>query len=72
MGVLEATGKRPSSLDMIWTALGSMPPTSTEAERAFSFIGLYITKLRTRLIDKLINNLFIMRNHFLAELEKKA
>jgi hypothetical protein len=71
MGVYKATGKRPSSLDLVRTALLSIPPTSTEAERPFSCVGLFVTKLCTSLSDKSINNLFILRSHFLDEKKLK-
>jgi hypothetical protein len=67
MAVYEATGKKPSSLEQLRNALASIPPTSTEAERAFSALGLFITKLRTCLSDKTVDNLFLLRTHFLTE-----
>jgi hypothetical protein len=36
MAVFEATGKRPSSLEQLQNAVATLPPTSIEAERAFS------------------------------------
>ena len=49
---LEATGKRPSKLEQLLKALLTIPPTSVEAEQAFSAAGLFATKLRSRLSDK--------------------
>jgi len=40
MSLLEATGKRPSKLEQLYTALLTIPTTSVEAERAFSAMGL--------------------------------
>ena len=37
----------------------------TESERSFSSVGLFLTKLRTRLSDKSVDNLFVLRSHFL-------
>ena len=36
----------------------TVPPTSVEAERAFSAAGLFVTKLRSRLGDQSIDTLF--------------
>ena len=43
------------------------------AFRCFSAIGLYITKLRTRMSSGIIDDLFILRGHFapFAEERKK-
>ena len=38
--------------------------------RCFSAVGLYITKLRTRLSSGMIEDLFILRGHF-AEVEEE-
>ncbi|GFX71066.1 uncharacterized protein TNCV_3648311 [Trichonephila clavipes] len=48
-------------------ALKTIPPTSVEAERAFSTAGLFVTKLRTRLSDKSINCLCILKFYFKNE-----
>ena len=42
--VFEATGKRTGNLENLYRALKSVPPTSVEAERAFSAAGLLVTK----------------------------
>jgi hypothetical protein len=55
MAVFELTGTRLSSLEKIYQALLTIPPTTVEAERAFSAAGLFITKLRTRLDDKSVD-----------------
>ena len=63
MKLLEATEKRPGKLEQLFKALLSIPPTSVEAERAFSAAGLFTTKLRSRLSDKPINALCFLRSH---------
>lgn len=65
MRLLEATGKRPSKLEHIYNALLSIPPTSVEAERAFSAAGLFTTKIRSRLSDKSINALSFLRSYYM-------
>ena len=41
MVIFENTNKRPAILDLIFCAIKTMPPTSVEAERAFSAAGLF-------------------------------
>ena len=43
------------NLEKLYKALLSLPPTSVEAERAFSATEPFITKLRSSLKDKNIN-----------------
>ena len=62
--IFEATGEMTMTIKRLFDALKSIPPTSIEAERAFSAVGLFITKLRTRLADKSINNLSFLRNFY--------
>ena len=57
MAVFESTGKRPNSLEALYQALITVPPTSVEAERCFSAAGLFVTKLRTSLNDETIDRL---------------
>ena len=46
MALFEATGNKSKYLNLVDQALRTIPPTSVEAERAFSAAGLFITKLR--------------------------
>ena len=62
---LEATEKRQGKLEQLIKALLSIPPTSVEAERAFSAAGLFTTKLRPRLSDKSVNALCFLRSHYM-------
>ncbi len=64
LAVLESTGERPLSLEKLYCALKSLPPSSTEAERSFSSAGLFVTKLRSRLSDKTIDMLCFLRQYF--------
>ena len=63
----DATGKLPPALDNILIALKSFPPTSVEAERAFSAAGLFSTKLHSQLDDKTIDILCFLRHYFLRK-----
>ena len=55
----------PDKLQKLKNALATVSPTSVETERAFSAAGLFVTKLRTTLNDKTINNLCFLRAHLL-------
>ena len=66
-----ATGKRGICLDKLIQALYTIAPTSVEAERIFSAAGLYVTKLRSSLKDSSIENLLMLRSHFMNEKKKK-
>lgn len=61
MALFESTGKRGSFLQAAYSNLLSIPPTSVEAERAFSAAGLFLTKLRSRLGDQSIDTLCFLR-----------
>ena len=65
MSVFESTGERPACIEKVFKAVRSLPPTSTEAERAFSAAGLFLTKIRSSLSDQSIDNLCLLRKHFL-------
>ena len=65
MSVYESTGERPACIEKVFRAVQSLPPTSTEAERAFSAAGLFVTKKRSSLYDASIDNLCLLRKHFM-------
>jgi hypothetical protein len=70
MSLFESTKKRPENLEKLFKALKTIPPTSIEAERAFSTAGIFITKLRNRLSAKTINALIFLK-HFFKKNEEK-
>ncbi len=70
MNVYEATGKRTENLTLLFNALSTIPPTSIESERAFSALGLFITKIRTRLSDKSIDHLCFLKHYFRSQNNK--
>ncbi|GFS72472.1 uncharacterized protein TNCV_2116191 [Trichonephila clavipes] len=55
MQLFDSTENPSPNIIKLCDALKTIPPTSVEAERAFSAAGLFITKLRTRLSDKSID-----------------
>jgi len=63
MAVLESTGTRSRLLQQIYDWLLSIPPTSVEAERAFSAAGLLCSKIRSRLEDNTLDSLCFLRSY---------
>ena len=63
----EISKKRSATLEKLYLALCSIPATSVESERAFSAVGLFVTKLRSRMGDKSIDSLLTLRSHFKKE-----
>ena len=61
MAIFKSTGERPACLQKIFRAIKTLPPTSVEAERAFSCAGLFITKIRSQLSDRSIDTLCFLR-----------
>ena len=64
MALFEATQTRPSNLDRLFRSLLTIRPTSVEPERAFSAMGWFVTRLRTRLNDKTLDALIFMRHYY--------
>ena len=63
----EANGERSPALDFLYHATLGVCPTSVELERTFSVGGQFVTKLRTRLGDKLLNNLVFLKQYFASK-----
>ena len=64
MSLFEATKKRPENLEKLYHALLTIKPTSVEPEKAFSAIGLFITKLKNRLNGESLDALIFMRQYY--------
>ncbi|GFV69164.1 uncharacterized protein TNCV_803541 [Trichonephila clavipes] len=56
MQLFDLTENQSPNIIKLYEALRTIPPMSVEAERAFSAAGLFVTKLRTRLSDKMFND----------------
>ena len=61
MLVYEETGKRTTNLELLLNALETIPPTSVESERAFFAAGLFVTKIRSRMSNDLLNTLRFLK-----------
>ena len=59
-------GQRGKLLSRLYEALQSIPPTSVDAERAFSSGGAFLTKVRSRLCDSTLSKLVMLR-HYLSK-----
>ena len=57
----EATKKKPENLQNLYRSLFRIRPTFVEAERAFSAMGLFATKIRNRLNDDTLNAMIVLR-----------
>lgn len=61
MALFDASSKRPENLQKLFKALKTIKPTSVESERAFSGLGWFVSKLRTRLQDKSIEAMSFLK-----------
>ena len=64
MQLFEATKKRPENSESLYRSLLTIRPTSVEAERAFSAMGLFATKIGNRLNDDTLNVMIVMRQFY--------
>ena len=63
--IFEAIGDKTACVAKMTAALKFISHTTVETEKkAFSAVGLYITRLRTRLSDKSVNCLSFLRAYF--------
>ena len=62
--------ERPRYLQLLYKALKTIKPTSVEAERAFSAMGFFVTKLRNRMSDKTLDALITMRQRYKKQKKK--
>lgn len=60
----ETTGVRGNLLQLCYSYLMSIPPTSVESERAFSASALVCTKIKSSLKDDILNALCFLKAHF--------
>ena len=65
--IFDATGQQITNIDLLLDALKSISPTSVESERSFSAAGLFVTKLRTRLSDRSVDKLCLLKCHYRSQ-----
>lgn len=61
MGLFENGGHRGKNLEILYSYLLTIPPTSIEPERAFSFSGYLLNPYRTRMNDETFDSLCFLR-----------
>ena len=64
MRTASKTGEVTDRLKLLLAALEVVPASSTDSERAFSVAGRFLTKLRSRLSPKSIDNYSFGRAYF--------
>lgn len=64
MALFACSGRRGRCLQQTFNFLLSIPPTSVEAERAFSSTGILCSKLRSRLGDATLDTLLFLRAYY--------
>ena len=62
--LFEATKKRPENLESLYRSFLTIRPTSVEAERAFSAMGLFATKIGNRLNNDTLNAIIVLRQFY--------
>jgi len=62
--LFECSGVRGRILQLGYSYLQSIPPTSVEAERVFSAAGTLRTKIRSRLSDATLDTLCFRRSYY--------
>lgn len=64
MSLFEGGGTRGMYMQMAYNSLLTIPPSSVESERAFSAAGILCSRLRTRMSDKVLDDILFMRSYF--------
>lgn len=65
----ESTKTRPENLEKLHKCLLTIKPTSVEPERAFSVMGLFLTKIRNRLSDNMLDAIIFLRHQYQLRLK---
>ena len=64
MDLFQITGERSKNLELLYKILQNVAPTSVASERAFSISSNFVSKKRSRLSDKSIDNLCFLKGVF--------
>ena len=67
MKYFEASGELPPMLSKLHHDMSSIPVSSVEVERLFNAAGCFITRLRSRLNDEMIDAMCFLRSYFLCQ-----
>ena len=59
------TNNKTKNITLLYNAIKTIKPTSTESERAFSIAANFCTKIRSRLSDSSLNALTFLKFHYL-------
>jgi hypothetical protein len=70
MSLFEGGGLRGKNLQAVYSYLLTIPPSSVEAERAFSSAGVLCTRIRTSLSDGVLDDMLFMRSYFQSLIKK--
>ena len=65
------TEERPPCLELLHSALSSVPPSSVEAERIFSICGQFYTSIRSSLFAETIDMLVFTKYFLLRHKDNK-
>ena len=58
------TRQAKEGLEILFTALKTIKPTSVEAERAFSALGYFANKIRSQMNDATLDALIFQRQYY--------
>ena len=64
MMLYKITKRRPNNLEKLYAALKTMKPMSVEAERAFSALGYFVSKITNCLNDDTIDALLFLHHYY--------
>ena len=65
INLFEINGERTKNLQLLYDAIRTVKPTSTESERVFSLAGNFVTKIRSCLSDDSLNALVFLKSYFI-------
>ena len=60
----EGTKTKTPKILKLYKSVMTIQPSSVQAERIFSTAGLFSTKLRSRISDRILDSLYFLRNFF--------
>ena len=71
LAIFEDAGTRSRHLELVYSHILTVPPTSVEPDRCFSLSGKICTKIRSSLSDRSLDILSLLRSYFLATSSKQ-